>query len=98
MPHLVAHDGLWDRVIVVMRRKRDARWSKGERFGMAERERQHGDWMEMRVEEIIRGGLLLRRGRRGLEGDCRQIWHGEWGFVGKKGIVCAGWCHCRDED
>ena len=26
---MIAHDGLWDRVIVVMRRKRDAGWSKG---------------------------------------------------------------------
>ena len=68
---MVAHDGLWDRVIVVMRRKRDAGWVKGERFGMVERERQHGGWMEMRVEESVRGSLLLRRGMRGLEGDCR---------------------------
>ena len=68
---MVAHHGLWKRVIVGMPRKRDARWSRGERFRVVERERQHGGWMEMRVEESIMGRLLLRRGMRGLEGDCR---------------------------
>ena len=68
---MVVRDGLWDRVIVVMRRKRDAGWSKGERFGMVERDRQHGGRMEMRVEESIRGSLLLRRGMEGLESDGR---------------------------
>ena len=58
---MVEHDGLWCRVIVTIRRKCDARWSKGERFGVVERELQHGGWMEMRVEVSIRMG--------GLEGD-----------------------------
>ena len=67
---MVARHGLWKRVIVVMRRKRDARRSEGERLGVVERERQHGGWIEMRVEESIRGNLLLRRGMMGVEGHC----------------------------
>ena len=63
VPGMVTHHGLWAMVIVVMCRKRDARWSKGERFGVLERERQDGGWMDMRVEESIRMG--------GLEGHCR---------------------------
>ena len=72
---------------MVMPRKRDARWSKGERFGV---ERQHRDWIEIRVEGSTRGTLLLRRGMLGLEGHCRKVWHGEWGIVGRNGIVCVG--------
>ena len=68
---MVAHHGLWKRVIVFMPRKRDARWSKCEKFGVVERERQHGGWIEMRVEKSIRGIFLLRRGMPGLEGHCR---------------------------
>ena len=63
VPRMVTHHGLCAVIIVVMCRKRDARWSKGERFGVLERERQDGCWMEMRVEESIRMG--------GLEGHCR---------------------------
>ena len=68
---MVARHGLWKRVIMGMPRKCDARWSKGERFGVVERERQHGGWIEMRVEEGIRGTLLLRRRVLRLEGHCR---------------------------
>ena len=68
---MVVHHGLWDRVIVVMPCKHDARWSKGERFGVVERKRQHGGWVEMRVEGSSLGTLLLRRGMEVLESDCR---------------------------
>ena len=95
---MLAHGRLCERVIVAMRRKCDERWSKGERVGVVERKRQHGGWMEMRVEGSILGTLLLRRGVRGLESDCRYVWHGKWGKVGRNGTVCVGWCYGCDEN